>query len=38
MKQRTTTRHLGEVLEDRTDWRQVDAQIEEELAEAIRPG
>jgi uncharacterized protein (DUF4415 family) len=27
---------LGEVREDRTDWRRVDAQAEEDLAAAIR--
>jgi len=36
MKQKTTTRRLGEIREDRTDWARVDAQTEEELAEAIR--
>lgn len=36
MKQKTITRRLGEIHEDRTDWRRVDAQTEEELAEAIR--
>ncbi len=36
MKRKTTTRQLGEVRDDRTDWGRVDAQTEEELAEAIR--
>lgn len=36
MKRKTTTRRLGEIREDRTDWTRVDAQTEEELAEAIR--
>jgi hypothetical protein len=36
MKQKTTIRRLGEIREDRTDWRRVDAQCEEELAAAIR--
>lgn len=36
MKRKTTTRRLGEIREDRTDWVRVDAQTEEELAEAIR--
>jgi uncharacterized protein (DUF4415 family) len=36
MKQKTTIRRLGEVREDRTDWRRVDAQTEEELAAGIR--
>ena len=36
MKQKVTTRRLGEVREDRTDWARVDAQSEEELAAAIR--
>ena len=36
MKQKATTRRLGEVREDRTDWRRVDAETEEGLAAAIR--
>jgi hypothetical protein len=36
MRRKTTTRKLGEVCEDQTDWGRVDAQTEEELAEAIR--
>lgn len=36
MKQKLTTRRLGEVREDRTDWARVDTQTEEELIEAIR--
>jgi uncharacterized protein (DUF4415 family) len=36
MKQRITTRKLGEIGEDRTDWARVDAQTEEALAESIR--
>jgi hypothetical protein len=31
-----TVRRLGEICEDLTDWARVDAQTEEELAEAIR--
>ena len=36
MKRKLTTRRLGEIGEDRTDWARVDAQTEKELAEAIR--
>jgi hypothetical protein len=36
MRRKITTRRLGDVREDRTDWSRVDAQSEEELAEAIR--
>lgn len=36
MKRKITTRRLGEIREDRTDSARVDAQTEEELAEAIR--
>jgi uncharacterized protein (DUF4415 family) len=36
MKHKVTTRRLGEVHEDLTDWASVDALTEEDLAEAIR--
>ena len=36
MKQKLTTRRLGEIGEDRTDWALLDTQTEEELTEAIR--
>lgn len=36
MKRKTTTRRLGEVREDLTDWARVDAQTEDELVETIR--
>jgi uncharacterized protein (DUF4415 family) len=36
MKQKLTTRRLGEIGEDRTDWALLDTQTEEELADAIR--
>jgi uncharacterized protein (DUF4415 family) len=35
MKRKLTTRRLGEIGEDRTDWAFVDAQTEDKLAEAI---
>jgi uncharacterized protein (DUF4415 family) len=36
MKRKLTTRRLGDIGEDRTDWSRVDAQTEDELVEAIR--
>ena len=36
MKQKLTRRELGEVRDDRTDWKRLAEQSEEDLAEAIR--